>query len=126
MTLKFVIPLPPRTKKNSQRIIVSHGRPMIIPSAAYKEYEKDVEPFIPKLDKPIDFPVTVSAHFFMPTRRPCDLVNLLQSLLDILVKYGVISDDNYHVVFSVDGSRVGYDKENSRTEVEITGEEPDA
>lgn len=125
MTIKFVIPLIPRTKKNSQRIIVTHGRPMIIPSQAYKDYEKDCAVFIPKLDKPIDYPVTVSAHFFMPTRRPCDLVNLLQSLLDILVKYGVISDDNYHVVFSVDGSRVAYNKENPHTEVEITGEEPD-
>jgi hypothetical protein len=36
------------------------------------------------------------------------------------VKYGVIEDDNSNVVVSVDGSRVLYDKENPRTEVEIT------
>jgi Holliday junction resolvase RusA-like endonuclease len=56
----------------------------------------------------------------MPTHRRVDLTNLLEALNDILVKYGVIEDDNSNVVVSVDGSRVLYDKENARTEVEIT------
>lgn len=55
----------------------------------------------------------------MPTRRRVDLVNLEQALLDILVKYNVIEDDNSKIVFSMDGSYVDYDKENPRTEVFI-------
>lgn len=124
MTLKFVIGIPPVTKKNHGQIIYVGGHPRMIPSKQYTQYEKDCAAFIPRLDKPIDYPVTVSAYFFKDTRRACDLVNCLQALLDILVKYGVIADDNYNVVFSVDGSRVGVDKANPRTEVTITGEEP--
>jgi Holliday junction resolvase RusA-like endonuclease len=55
----------------------------------------------------------------MPTRRKVDLVNLLEATHDILVKYEVLADDNSGIIYSVDGSRVMYDKENPRTEVEI-------
>ena len=37
----------------------------------------------------------------------------------MLVKYGVIEDDNSRIIVSMDGSRVRYDKENPRTEVTI-------
>ena len=117
MRLEFVIELNPITKKNHGQIIYANGRPMLI---QYQQYEKDCAPFMPRLEKPIDFPVTVSAQFYKNNRRACDLVNCLQALLDILVKYRVIADDNYNVVYSVDGSRAGYDKLYPRTEVVIT------
>lgn len=120
MRLEFTIPVNPITKKNHGQIITVGGRPRLIPSKQYLQYEKDCAPFIPKLDKPIDSPVTVSAHFYKNNRRAYDLVNALQALLDILVKYGVLADDNANIVFSVDGSRAGYDKENPRTEVIIS------
>jgi hypothetical protein len=39
---KYTIPLPPVTKKNSQRILVNQktGMPFIAPSSAYKRYEE--------------------------------------------------------------------------------------
>lgn len=120
MRLEFTIALPPITKKNSQQIVTVHGRPIIIPSAQYKKYEKACEPYMPKLDKPIDFPVTVSCAYYMPTKRRVDLLNLLEATADILVRYKVLADDNSQIMFSVDGSRVVYDKENPRTEVVIT------
>lgn len=55
----------------------------------------------------------------MPARRRVDLCNLHEALCDVLVKYGVLEDDNSNIVVSMDGSRVFYDKENPRTEVEI-------
>jgi Holliday junction resolvase RusA-like endonuclease len=55
----------------------------------------------------------------MPTHRRCDLVNLQESTLDVLVKYGILADDNSNIVVSMDGSRVLYSKENPRTEIEI-------
>lgn len=122
MRLEFTIPINPQTKKNHSQIIYAGGRPRLIPSKQYIQYEKDCAPFIPRLEKPIDFPVTVSAHFYKNNRRAYDLVNALQALLDILVKYGVLADDNMGVVVSVDGSRAGYDKENARTVVIITDE----
>lgn len=63
--------------------------------------------------------VNIKAVFYMPTRRRVDLVNLQEALLDVLVKYRVIEDDNSKIVYSMNGSYVDYDKENPRTEVEI-------
>lgn len=122
MRLEFTIPVAPRTKKNHSQIIYNQGRPMLIPSKEYRQYEKDVFPFIPKVEKPIDFPVTLACTFYKPTRRRCDLVGHLQSIQDILVKYGVLEDDCDLIVFSVDGSRVVYDKIAPRTVVIITDE----
>jgi len=56
----------------------------------------------------------------MPTRRRVDLTNLLEAIDDVLVHYGVLSDDNSSIIVSHDGSRVLYDKARPRTEVTIT------
>ncbi len=60
-TIKFTINVTPKTKKNSQQIVIVHNRPIIIPSKYYKQ-----------------------------------------------------------IVATMDGSKVLWDKENSRTEIEIT------
>lgn len=119
--LKFTIPLAPVTKKNSQRIVINRktGRPMIMPSKQYKDYEREAALFIPR-GVYIDKPVNVKCLFYMPTRRKCDLTNLLEAIDDILVKAGLLADDNYTIIASHDGSRVYYDKDNPRTEVIIT------
>ena len=93
---------------------------MIIPSKQYKDYEKACEPYMPVMDKPIDYPVELACKFYMPTHRRVDGVNLLQAVCDILVKYGVIADDNSNVVASFDGTRVLYDRDNPHTEITIT------
>lgn len=118
--IKFTINLEPRTKKNSSQIIINPrtNRPMIIPSKKYKEYEKEAGWFL----KPtgIDYPVNVKCLFYMKTRRKVDLSNLISAISDVLVKYGVITDDNSSIIAGYDGSRVLYDKANARTEVTIT------
>ena len=115
--MKFVIALPPVTKKNSQQIIKAGNRVMIIPSKKYREYEAQCIPFLKPLH--IDYPVNIEAIYYMPTKRRVDLCNLHEVLCDVLVKYGVIEDDNSKIIVSMDGSRVRYDKENPRTEVTI-------
>lgn len=117
--MRIVIPLPPRTKKNSQQIIKIRGRYMIIPSTAYRNYEKDCLPYLVHVE-PFLNPCNVKCEYFMPTRRKVDLVNLQEATLDILVKAGILQDDNSNVVVSMDGSRVYYNKEYPRTEIEIT------
>ena len=124
--IKFTVNLPPISKKNSQQILINKatGRPFIMPSKQYKEYEKAALWFIPKVET-IDKPVNVQCLFYMPTRRKCDLVNMQEAILDVMVKAGLIADDNYTIVQSMNGSRVFYDKKYPRTEVYITlaGEE---
>lgn len=119
--LYFTVKLPPVSKKNSQQILTNPktGRSFIMPSKKYKEYEKAALWFIPKGEK-IDYPVNVKCLFYMPTRRKCDLVNMQEAILDVMVKAGLLADDNFSIVQSMDGSRVLYDKENPRTEVYIT------
>ena len=118
--MNLTIYLTPITKKNHQQIIKAKGHYMVVPSKQYLKYEKDCGAFMKELNEPYDFPVNVKCVFYMPTKRRCDLVNLEQSILDILVKYKIIADDNYKIVYSMDGSRVDYDKENPRTEITIT------
>lgn len=117
--IKFTVPLPPITKKNSQRIATRGGRPIILPSEKYKEYEDAALWFIPKRFT-IDYPVNVKCIFYMPNNRLCDLTNHLESIDDVMVKAGLLKDDNYKILASHDGSRVMVDKNNPRTEVEIT------
>lgn len=117
----FTIPLPPISKKNSQQILVNKatGKPFIMPSKKYKEYEQTALWYIPKQRAPINMPVNVKCVFYMPTKRKCDLVNMQEAILDIMTKAGLLVDDNFTIVQSMDGSRVLYDKENPRTEVVI-------
>lgn len=122
--VKITIPLPPVSKKNSQQIFVNSrtGRPFIMPSKKYKEYEKEALPFIPRTPL-AHYPVNVKCLFYMPTKRKCDLVNLLEAVDDLLVNARYLTDDNYTIIAGHDGSRVLYDKENPRTEIYITEEE---
>ena len=110
----------PHTKKNSQVIAKHNGRTFVVQNKLYKKYEKECLNVIEPPEKPIDEPVNVQMRFFMPTRRRVDLVNLQQACLDILVRAGVLEDDNFNIVYSMDGSRVFYDKTDPRTEIEIT------
>mgnify|MGYP005967739485 CR=1 FL=1 len=127
MSVNFTIPLPPVTKKNSQRIMHSSktGKPFIMPSQKYMDYEAEAvwHCKIARVQRPIEEPVEVKCLFYMPTRRRVDLTNLLEAVDDVLVKARVLLDDHCGIIVSHDGSRVLYDKENPRTEVSITAYE---
>ena len=84
---KFTINVVPRTKKNSSQIIICKGRPMLIPSKQYREFEKECLLLIPsKYRKNIDYPVNIKAIFYRDSKRKVDLTNLLEALDDMLVK----------------------------------------
>lgn len=120
MNIKIVLKGAAITKKNSQRIVRAGNRPMILPSAQYKEYEAACMAQIPSRKRQrIDIPVNVQCVYYMPTRRRVDLVNLLEATCDILVHAGVLEDDNCRIVAAHDGSRVDYDKHNPRVEITI-------
>jgi Holliday junction resolvase RusA-like endonuclease len=94
------------------------GRPFIMPSKKYKEYEQQALRFIPK-NIFIDYPVNIKCLFYMPTHRKCDLTNMLEAIDDVMVKAGLLADDNFTIIEGHDGSRILYDKEDPRTEVYI-------
>lgn len=120
--MKFTITGTPATKKNHSQVVMRGKHPVIIPSAQYTRFEQMCEGQIPQLA--INEPCNIKAVYYMPTRRRVDITNLHSALHDVLVKYMCIVDDNCKIVAGTDGSRVRYDKENPRIEVEITyGEE---
>ncbi len=120
--LKFTIPLPPITKKNSSQIVFSYnkGKPKLIPSKKFTEYQKSCGWFINKPSKPLECKINIKAIYYMPTRRRVDITNLHSALHDVLVHYNVIKDDSCDIVAATDGSRVIYDKNAPRTEVTIS------
>ena len=121
MNMKIILRGDPRTKKNSQQIIKAGNRHMVIPSAQYRQYEKDcLWQIPPKTKQRIDFPANIQCVYYMPTRRRVDLVNLLEATMDILVAAGVLEDDNCRIVAAHDGSRVDHDKHNPRVEITIS------
>ena len=121
MELAFVIALNPASKKNSQQIVYPKGRkPVVVQNEIYKKYEKACKKWCEGLvDEPINAPCEVTALFYRKDRRRCALTNLMAALHDVLVKYGVVKDDNFTIIYSVDGSRVFVDPERPRTEVTI-------
>ena len=121
-TISFVIKLTPISKKNSQQIMKNSvtGKPFIMPSKKYREYEQAAMWYIPQKGLHINEPVNVKCLFYMPTRARCDLTNMLEAIDDIMVKAGLLADDNFTVIAGHDGSRILYDKANPRTEVYIT------
>lgn len=121
--IKYVIKLPPITKKNSQQIMTNKatGRPFIMPSQKYRQYEKEAAWFLrPLPPRPIECELNIQCLFYLPTRRRTDLTNLLEAVDDLLVHAGIIADDHYGIVTGHDGSRCFWDKENPRTEIYIT------
>lgn len=110
----------PRTKKNSARILNGRsGRRYIAPSKAFEDYQEKCLWQIKSPQKPISARVNVRCIYYMQTRRRVDLANLIEATTDILVKAGVLADDNSQIVAAHDGSRVDYDKADPRAEIWI-------
>lgn len=128
---RAMIPINPKTKKNNQQIrykkeirrygsrSVQKQTPFISQSDAYKQYEKDAGWFLTKIHEPIDIPVNVRCIFYRDSAHRCDLTNLLEAIDDILVKFGILKDDDFKILAGHDGSRVFIDRDNPRTEIFI-------
>ena len=110
-----------RSKKNSQQILINSKtkRPFISQSKLYKEFEQECGYFLNKYKLNIDYPVNIKCTFIVPDKRKRDLTNLENAIADILVKYNVLVDDNYHIIQSWDGSRIIYKKGEEKTIIEI-------
>ena len=66
----------------------------------------------------IDYPVQVTALYYMPTKRQPDLINLEEATADILERANIIKNDS--LIMSWDGSRIaGVDRDNPRVQIEI-------
>lgn len=120
--MKLVLYGNPATKKNSMQIFKNSrtGQPFLTQSVRYKEYAKDcARQITSKYKLKVDYPINLKCVYYRKTKHRVDLTNLLAATCDILTDCGVIADDNCKIVVSHDGSRVDFDKENPRVEIEI-------
>lgn len=128
--ITYIIPLDPRTKKNSQMIAGSGRRcpacgkfekQWVRQGKSHDDFAKAAAWYIrPRPPKPIESPVNVKCLFYMKTRRVVDGLNLQASIDDLLVECQVLKEDNSRIVVGHDGSRVLYDPDNPRVEITIT------
>lgn len=122
---KYIIVGNPRSKKNSMRPSYHNGKFKLLQSQSYIDYAIAAKPQLidqmrkNKQTEPIDYPINLKCLYYRSDKRRVDLVNLLNGM-DILTEVGIIADDNYKIVASVDGSRILYDKDNPRTEIYIS------
>lgn len=106
------------SKKNSLRRIARGNRVLTIPSLAHEEWERqELATLInaPKLYPPYEISIVV----YPGTLRACDLSNQLESCNDVLVKAGVLEDDNWFAIQSLSTCLGGLDVENPRTEYTV-------
>jgi hypothetical protein len=126
--VRFTIPGRPSTKKTHQRIIrVKGGGLRIISGGTFLDYEKLCEKYCREAWSdygypPIDFGVSVSLEIHMNNWMIGDHCGYMQSLGDIIEKWGVIANDQM-ICWTIgvpEGHWLkGIDKENPRTQIII-------
>lgn len=116
--MEIVIQGQPRTKKNSSQIAFRGNKRVILPSKAYKAYERVALIQLARVQA-VHGPISVMCRYYLQNRAHWpDLVGLLQATSDILQAAGVIDDDKY--IVNYDGSMIaGLDKDNPRVEIII-------
>lgn len=126
---QYTIPLNPRPKKNEHRIAGNgpkcpvckkYKKQFVRNGTKTTEFAFQAARFLqPRPAKPISNTVRVVYHCYRETKHRVDDLNLYEALDDLLVKEGVLADDNINIIRSRDGSRCFYDKANPRAEIYI-------
>jgi len=106
------------SKKNS-RITLRNGR--TIPSKAYTAWHSIAEAQLLDLaNEGLDEPLSITYQFYLPDRRRTDLSNKIESVNDLLVDIGFITDDNANILSVLHVYYMGVDKENPRCEIGVS------
>jgi len=127
----MIIILPGRipSKKNSKRLIWVQDKPRLISSEEYLQWEEEMHWRL----KGYAFwrlqvenkKLSITMKLWAPDNRKADLSNKFESVADLLVKVGIISDDNWNVLSEVILLYQGVDKDNPRAEIELKIKAPD-
>ena len=111
---------PPRTKKNSSRILRFGRFSKVVPSAAYLAWRDAAVPQLQRqwgVRSPLARPLNCAA-LFLRDRLSGDAVGVYQGLADALEEARVVDDDKWVVAW--DGSRLGKDAAAPRVELVLS------
>ena len=92
----------------------------MVSQKAYQDREKAQLRYLETIQLPkrqIDTPVHIAYKFRFPDRRPTDLSNKIESVNDLLVRYGYLLDDKCTVISKITAEFCGVDKESPRVEI---------
>lgn len=112
------------SKKNGKRIVPNYktGGSRIISSKNYMEWEESAVEELEWQFKGYlvtEYPISLSLVFYFGDKRRHDLDNACASVLDALVKAGVVEDDNVNFVECITLQYGGHDKLTPRVEIFI-------
>lgn len=117
--IALTIPVAPRTKKTSNRVLRFGKFNKIMPSEAFIDFQNAALPHLQQQHagrEPIATPVNVRATFYRDANRG-DLVGYMTALADVLEKAGVVANDKW--IMGWDGTRLDKDAARPRVELEI-------
>ena len=99
-----------RPKKNSKRIVMGLGKkPVLLSSLGFLAWHKSAMIQLAQGSYPrnkISTPISVKIQFMLSDSRRRDLTNMAESVMDLLVDYGIIEDDRWQICRFV--SMVGF------------------
>lgn len=114
------------SKKNSKRIVVVRGKPLILPSTEHKKWHYDASkqliPYWNEFVNTTPLPLkraTINMRFFAPDARSADMTNKAESVMDLLVDNGFVEDDNWFICGMLVLSFGGIARDNPRVEIDI-------
>jgi len=108
------------SKKNSKIMICRGKYPILISNPKFQSWNTEqlwlLKRF--KTSQSIE-KCDIRITFHAPDKRAADLSNKAESLMDLLVEAGIIKDDNWFVVNSLNLEFGGVDVEDPRAEINI-------
>ena len=115
MNIAFTIPGRIPSKKNQRQIFQGN----LVPSKNFIDWHRNIGLHllgIPRLNGPAK-EITITIWF--PDKRPADLSNKTESIMDLLVDKGILVDDCWQITGPVHLIPGGIDREYPRAEVVI-------
>lgn len=117
--VSFIILGPPRTKKNSSRIVRAGRFSKILPSKAYLEWSEEAWfQLMPVRNRGTIQRAVNCAALIYREKLIGDAVGFYQAIADTLQDARVVHDD--YLIISWDGSRILKDANNPRVEITLT------
>lgn len=111
------------SKKNSKQISVRYGKPFVRCSDKYTQWHaKACEELLMQKKGFTTDRCKMILSFYYGDKRKRDADNATSSIFDTLKDVGIITDDNYNIIYKYI-VEADYDKENPRCEIKIY--EPD-
>lgn len=113
--VKFVLPLPIPSKKNSKLWTGKY----LLSSDKYRQWESDILKRLPILCPAKFGKCRMSFYFYPENKRRFDMSNKQESIQDLLVKGGVLQDDSIFYLNGYTAELISIDKKNPRVEIII-------